>query len=149
MWGAGGPSRSVVSDLTPWSSLDCSPLGIFSGKNTGAGCLFLLQGIFLTQRWNPCLLCLLHCRQIFARWAIREAPVKMWKCEWLSRVRLFATPWTVACQAPLSMELSRQEYWSTLPCHSFLQGIFLAQASNPGLPHCRQVLYNPSHQGSP
>ena len=30
----------------------------------------------------------------------------------LSRVRLFATPWTVACQAPLSIEFSRQEYWS-------------------------------------
>ena len=27
----------------------------------------------------------------------------------------FATPWTVACQAPLSMELSKQEYWSGLP----------------------------------
>ena len=27
----------------------------------------------------------------------------------------FATPWTVACQAPLSMEFSRQEYWSGLP----------------------------------
>ena len=26
-----------------------------------------------------------------------------------------ATPWTVACQAPLSMEFSRQEYWSELP----------------------------------
>ena len=32
-----------------------------------------------------------------------------------SRVRLFATPWTAAHQAPLSMELSRQEYWSGLP----------------------------------
>ena len=27
-----------------------------------------------------------------------------------------AAPWTVACQAPLSMGFSRQEYWSTLPC---------------------------------
>ena len=27
----------------------------------------------------------------------------------------FATPWTVACQAPLSMGFSRQEYWSELP----------------------------------
>ena len=26
-----------------------------------------------------------------------------------------ATPWTVACQAPLSMEFSRQEYWSGMP----------------------------------
>ena len=32
-----------------------------------------------------------------------------------SHVRLFATPWTVACQAPLSMEFSRQEYWNGLP----------------------------------
>ena len=38
--------------------------------------------------------------------------------EWvksLSRVRLFATPWTVAHQAPQSMEFSKQEYWSGLP----------------------------------
>ena len=32
-----------------------------------------------------------------------------------SRVQLFATLWTVACQAPLSMGFSRQEYWSGLP----------------------------------
>ena len=33
-----------------------------------------------------------------------------------SRVQLFATLWTIAHQAPLSMEFSRQEYWSGLPC---------------------------------
>ena len=33
-----------------------------------------------------------------------------------SCVQLFATLWTVACQAPLSRRLSRQEYWSGLPC---------------------------------
>ena len=33
----------------------------------------------------------------------------------LSCVWLFATPWTVACQAPLSNEFSRQDYWSGLP----------------------------------
>ena len=33
----------------------------------------------------------------------------------LSCVQLFATPWTVARQAPLSMGFSRQEYWSGLP----------------------------------
>ena len=32
-----------------------------------------------------------------------------------SCVWLFATPWTVACQAPLSMGFPRQEYWSGLP----------------------------------
>ena len=35
--------------------------------------------------------------------------------ESFSRVRLFATPWTVANQAPPSMGFSRQEYWSGLP----------------------------------
>ena len=33
----------------------------------------------------------------------------------LSRAFLFEIPWTVACQAPLSMEFSRQQYWSGLP----------------------------------
>ena len=33
----------------------------------------------------------------------------------LSRVWLFATPWTIACHIPLSMGFSRQEYWSGLP----------------------------------
>ena len=33
-----------------------------------------------------------------------------------SRVRLLASPWTVARQAPQSMGFSRQEYWSGLPC---------------------------------
>ena len=36
----------------------------------------------------------------------------------LSRVRLFVIPWTVAYQAPPSMEFSRQEYWGGLPFHS-------------------------------
>ena len=33
--------------------------------------------------------------------------------------------------------------------HSFLQGIFPTQGSNPGLPHCRQILYQLSHKESP
>ena len=49
----------------------------------------------------------------------------------LSHVRLFATPWTVACQAPLSMGFSRQEYWSGL--HFLLQGIFQTQGLNAHL----------------
>ena len=41
--------------LCPWD---------FSGKNTGAGCPFLLYGIFPSQELNPHLPCLLHCRQV-------------------------------------------------------------------------------------
>ena len=40
------------------------------------------------------------------------------QCQWLSHVRLSVTPWTVACQASLSMEFSRQGYWSGLPFSS-------------------------------
>ena len=59
--------------------VDCSPPSfsvheIFSGKNIGVGSDFLFRGIFPIQGWNPCLLCLLHCRWILYHWAIREAP---------------------------------------------------------------------------
>ena len=36
-------------------------------------------------------------------------------CQPLRRVQLFVTPWTIAHQAPLSMEFSRQGYWNGLP----------------------------------
>ena len=44
-----------------------------------------------------------------------------------SHVWLFATPWTIACQAPLYMEFSRQEYWSRLPLP------FPGYLPNPGI----------------
>jgi hypothetical protein len=51
------------------------------------------------------------------------------KVKSLGCVRLFATPWTVAYQAPPSMGFSRQEYWSRLPfpkCVSYhLKGVML------------------------
>ena len=65
----------------------------------------------------------------------------------LSRVRLFAAPWTVAYQAPLSMGFSRQEYWSGLPFPS--PGIFPTQGSNLGLWHCRQTLLPSEPPGKP
>ena len=65
----------------------------------------------------------------------------------LSCVLLFATPWTVACQAPLSMGFSRQEYWSALLFPS--PGDLRDSGIQPGLLHCRQTLYHLSNQGSP
>ena len=53
-----------------------------------------------------------------------------------------------APQAPLTVEFFRQKYWSGL-CHFHLQRIVLTQSMNPGLLHCRQILYHLSHQGSP
>ena len=43
-----------------------------------------------------------------------KAKVKV-KAKLLSRVPLFATPWTIVHQVPLSMEFSRQEYWTGWP----------------------------------
>ena len=47
-----------------------------------------------------------------------SGPIILWQRKWklLNRVQLFVTPWTVAHQAPLSMEFSRREYWSGLLC---------------------------------
>ena len=58
------------------------------------------------------------------------------------------TPWTVACQAPLSMGILQVRIlvWVAMP---FSRGIFPTLGSNPGFPHCRQILYYLSHQGSP
>ena len=57
------------------------------------------------------------------------------------------TSWTVACQAPLSMGLSRQEYWSGLPLPS--PGISPTQELNLGLLHFRQILYRLSYEEIP
>ena len=59
------------------------------GKNTGVGCHFLLQ-----------------CVKV-------KSEAKSFSC-----VRLFATPWTTAYQAPPSVGFSRQEYWCGLPLPS-------------------------------
>ena len=53
------------------SRLALLPMG-FSQKNTGVGCYFLLQGIFLTQGPNRCFLHLLYCRWILCRFATGE-----------------------------------------------------------------------------
>ena len=54
----------------------------------------------------------------------------------LSHERLFATPWTVARQAPLSMGFTRQEYWSGLPFPS------PGDLPNPGIePGSKSNLY--------
>ena len=103
------------------------------------GCHFLLQGIFLTQGSNPGLP---PCRQMFYRLShqgsqriknnlqnknkMQHPNGKMDGCL-VAQSCLFATSWTVAHQAPLSMGLSRQEYWSGLPFP------FSGDLPNPGI----------------
>ena len=67
-----------------------------------------------------------------------------------SCVQLFATPWTVAPQAPLSMDFQGKN--TGVGCHSFLQGIFLTQGPNPNflcLLHWQMGPLPLVHLGSP
>ena len=75
-------------------------------------------------------------------------PLTHWKWKWKSLrcIWLFATPWTITCRAPLSMGILQARI---LEWVAILQRIFQTQGLNPGLPHCRQILFCLSHQGSP
>ena len=67
-----------------------------------------------------------------------------------SCVQLFVSPWTVACQAFLSMGFSSPGKNTGEGCCALLQGIFPTQRLNLDLRHllhCRQILYLLSHQG--
>ena len=122
--------------LSPWD---------FPGNNTGLGCHFLLQGIFLTRDWIYISFIGRRILFFFKHWATREALIYKLHMLYLhsmlfryhlipscftdllllllllshfSCVRLCATPWTAAYQAPLSMGFAREEYWSGLPLPS-------------------------------
>ena len=69
------------------------------------------------------------------------------KVKSLSRVWLFATPWTVASRLLHPWNFPGKS--TRVGCHFLHQGIFPTQGSNPGLLYCRQTLYHLSHQGSP
>ena len=76
----------------------------------------------------------------------KNASILKWKkvkVKSLSHLRLFATPWIVAHQAPLSMGFSRQEYWSGVPFPAL--GDLQAQGSKPGVPHCGRTPHHLSH----
>ena len=79
------------------------------------------------------------------KWKLLPGIVK-WKS--LSYVRLFATPWTVGCPAPLIQRILQARIMERVAV-SLLQGTLPTQGSKPGLLHCRQILYCLSHQGSP
>ena len=144
-------SRSVVSDslrphglqptrlLCPWD---------FPGKSTGVGCHCHLHEcvcyamLCYAKSLQSCLtLCdpidgslpgspvpgILQARTL--RWvAISFSNAWKWKVKVksLSRVWLFATPWTAAYQAPLSMGFSRQEYWSGVPLGTCKMGSIIS-----------------------
>ena len=117
--------------------------------------------IFPTFIWSAQMF-LLNCRPIYLNTHLTSSfgclmgfsyYVQIWSLDCFNHlpsvghVQLFVTPWTVDCQALLSMGFSRQN--TRVSCHSLLQEIFPTQGSNLGLLHCMQILYHLSHQGNP
>ena len=92
------------------------------------------------------------CFVLFCHWVVWVlytiwilSPDQIWKWEWewksLSLVRVFETPWLYS-----SWNSPGQN--TGVGSHFLLQGIFPTQGSNPGLLHCRPILYQLSHRGS-
>ena len=97
-------------------------------------CYFKIKSVFHYSPYHITELCLW---ENVSEWCLITF-LDFFKVKSLSHVQLFATPWTIAHQAPPSMEFSGQEYWSEVPFP--FQGIFLTQGLNPGLLHCKQTL---------
>ena len=114
------------------------------------GCTVGLGGpLRLSFMWSPHNGC---SRQVSPR-ALSPAFLHLWLPSPVKRKKSESDSQSVVSESlrplgPLSLftGFSRQEYWSGL--HFLLQEIFLTQGSNPGLLHCRQILYHLSHQGS-
>ena len=135
-------------------------------KNSGVGSLSLLQGIFPTQElsWG-----LLHCRWILYQLSYQGSPIfgatqafslvvssrgsSSCSTQVPYRSGFFCGSWALGCEGFSScgsqtLEHRPRSCGSRLSC-SMACEIFLDQGSSPFLPHCRQILYHLSHQGSP
>ena len=119
--------------------MDCSlpgslVLGIFPGKSTGVGCLFLLQEILLTQGSNP------------------QPPALEGEVLTTGQVASEVAQSCMTLCDPMDCSLLGSSIHGIFPgkstgvgCHFLLQGILLTRGSNPGLPHFRRTLYPLSH----
>ena len=94
--------------------------------------VFYWKGSLLLLRTTVRTFCF-WCGKVSFEQAERES-VKSLSCVWL-----FVTPWTTARQAPLWNSPGKN---TEVGSHSLLQGIFPTEGSNPGLLHCRQILYH-------
>ena len=134
-------SLAAQSCLTLCNPMDCSPPGssvhgASPGKNTGVGCRALLQRkIPRNQTQVSCI-----AGRLFTTSKPLKTVNESESCSVVSdssRPHGLYSPWNSPGQNTGMGSLS------------LLQGIFPTQGSNPGLPHCRQILYQLSHKGSP
>ena len=93
----------------------------------------VFPGLSLVTKWKVCV----HMRVC----------VRVCVLSCFSHVQLFATLWTVALQTPHLWDSPGKS--TGVSSHVLLQGIFVTQGLNPGLLHCRLILYHLSYRGSP
>ena len=137
---ASGMSDSVrlhgIRFFCPWGSPD---------KYTGVDCHIPFQGIFPTQGSNLHFLHLCISRRFFttsSTWETLNMCLVTQPCLTLCDIMNCSTPGSSVHGDSPGKNIGEG-------CHSLLQGIFPTQGLNPGLPHCRWILYHLSHQGSP
>ena len=103
---------------TPWTAAYQAPPSMgFSRQEYWSGCHCLLQGQ-LEQGLMNMVGCIMAFKDIRSSWGCKCYLQSVTSLKSLSRVRLLATPWTAAYQAPPSMGFARQEYWNGLPLPS-------------------------------
>ena len=116
----------------------------FRGKNTRTACHFLLQGIFPTQDSNPHLSFSALAGGFFTTMSPEKPLMIIWsESEGHSVVSHSLRPH--GSYSPWKSPGQNTGVGSL----SLLQRIFPTQGLNPGLPHCRQILYQISHRGNP
>ena len=139
-------SKSLQSYLTLWDPRDCSPPGssvhgIFQARIlSGLPCP--PPGDWLIQGSN---LCLLHFRCILCCLSNLGSPVYEMKV----KVKVTQLCPTLCDPMDYTVHGILQARITGVGSLSLLQGIFPIQGSNPGLLHCRRILYQLSHKGSP
>ena len=131
--------------LAPWAIAHQAPLSMeFSRQEYWIGLPFPPPRDLPDPRIEPASPALasrvfIHMSELVEKMMLHD----FWKWKFLSRVRLFATPWTI--HSPWNSPGQNTGVGSL----SLLQGIFPTQGSNPSLPHCKQILYQLSHKASP
>ena len=146
-WGGRGISPwswfVFPSGLWCWRSFSCAywPFVYFRWRNVYSNHLHILKTVFFSCYsvvWVLYKLLGTSPANLFSH--LMGLLFTPWMCvstQLFSRVWLFVTPWTISCQFPLSMEFSKQEYWSGLPCPPAGDlpnpGIKLASLTSPAL----------------
>ena len=115
-------------------------------------CHSLLQRIFPTRDWKHVSCVRALTGELFTTSTTWEAPQRIMYCVVLF---LVAQSYLTLCnpmdcsQPGFSVHGDSPGKNTWVGCHALLQGIFPTQELNPGLPHCRWILYHLSHKGSP